>query len=220
MGCDYALKKIDVASRGRCEVPIPLGVSPFRLSVFPYSRMDPIIEFAENYEPSRFEILSQADRRLRFHDRSNPNSRIGLTRVPFDDGTSMDVEFYKQREYEHNGILYSVLLSIVLRESQAGPGETNLTVYLILRDPNTEEMFDSYFTITNYGEDNEAVGELTFMQLDEFVDNHSNAYEIFNFLYGYGEDGVVIKDDGGRILDMRYWIPQNENQVQNVVLND
>ncbi len=184
--------------------------------------MNAFEEFPEDYEPSHNEIIAQAGRRLRFHDRSVPNSLIGLTRVPFEDGTTMDFEFYKPTVYEHNGIPYNVLLSVVLRTYHGGDEDalSDLKVYLVLDHPNEDEIHDAYFTITNYGAENQVVSELRFLQLDDMVDNHEDAYDLYNFLYDYGTDGVAIKDDGGRILDMRYAIPQNENQVQNIVLNN
>ncbi len=180
--------------------------------------MNAFEEFAEDYEPGRIEVIAQAGRRLRFHDRSAPNSLVGLTRVPFEDGTTMDFEFYKPAVYEYNGIPYNVLLSVVLRTYHGGDEDalSDLKVYLVLDHPNENEVHDACFTITNYGADNQETSELTLMQLDEFVDNHEEAYDLYNFLYDYGMDGVAIKDDGGRILDMRYAIPQNEEQVQNV----
>ncbi len=179
--------------------------------------MDAFPEFPEGYEPSYNEILAQGGRRLRNNDRSAPNSLIGLTRVPFDDGTTMDFEFYKPTVYEHEGIPYSVLVSTVLRTYHGGDegALSDLKVYLNLKNPNEDEFHYSYFTITNYGAENQVMGELSFLQLDIMVQEHEEAYDLYNFLYDYGTDGVAIKDDGGYIMDMRYWIPQNENQVQN-----
>ena len=173
--------------------------------------MNAFEEFPEDYEPGRIEIIAQAGRRLRFHDRSAPNSLIGLTRIPFDDGTTMDYEFYKPAVYEHNGIPYSVMLSIVLRTYHGGDEDalSDLKIYLILDHPNENEVHDAYFTITNYGADNQIVSEPIFLQLDDMAREHADAYHSYNFLYDYGMDGVAIKDDGGYIMDMRHAIPQN-----------
>ena len=159
--------------------------------------------------------LAQAGRRLRNNDRSAPNSTFGLTQVPFDDGTTMDFEFYKPTVYEHEGIPYSVLLSTVLRTYHGGDegALSDLKVYLILDHPNEVDVHDAYFTITNYGADNQETSELRFLQLDDMVREHEEAYNLYSFLYDYGTDGVAIKDDGG--IAVRDFIPYNENQVQN-----
>lgn len=159
--------------------------------------MNAFEEFPEDYEPSHTEIVAQASRRLRFHDRSAPNTLIGLTRVPFKDGTTMNFEFYKPAVYEHNGIHYNVLLSVVLRTfhvSNEG-ALSDLKVYLVLNHPNEDKVHNAYFTVTNCGTENPVVGELRFLQQDELVDNHYDAYKLYNFLYNYGINGIVIKDD-------------------------
>jgi hypothetical protein len=167
-------------------------------------------EFAEDYEPSHNEILAQAGRRLRFNDRSTPNSTLGLTRIPFDDGwtepnpgspaesdgTTIGVEFYKPEVYEHNGIPYSVVLSTVVRHYHGGDenAPSDVIVYLMLDHPNEEGIRDASFTITDYSGENQVVGELVFHEYDDIVDdNRAESRMLFNILYYYGMDGFAVK---------------------------
>jgi hypothetical protein len=154
-------------------------------------------EFAEDYEPSHNEILAQAGRRLRFNDRSTPNSTLGRTRIPFDDGTTIEVEFYKPEVYEHNGIPYSVILSSVFRHYHGGDenAPSDAIVYLMLAHPNEEEICDASFTITDYSGKNQVVGELVFHEYDDIMDdNRAESRMLFNILYYYGMDGWAVKD--------------------------
>ena len=158
--------------------------------------MNAFEEFPEDYEPSHNEILTQAGRRLRFNDRSTPNSTLGLARIPFDDGTTIDVEFYKPEVYEHNGIPYSVMLSSVVRHYHGGDenSPSDVIVYLMLDHPNEEEIRDASFTITDYSGENQVVGELVFHEYDDIVDdNRAESRMLFNILYYYGMDGFAVK---------------------------
>ena len=158
--------------------------------------MNAFEEFPEDYEPSHNEILVQAGRRLRFNDRSTPNSMLGLARIPFDDGTTIDVEFYKPEVYEHNRIPYSVMLSSVVRHYHGGDenAPSDVIVYLMLDHPNEEEIRDASFTITDYSGENQVVGELVFHDYDDIVDdNRAESRMLFNILYYYGMDGFAVK---------------------------
>ncbi len=173
--------------------------------------MNAIVEFPEDYEPSSIEVITQAGRRLRFHDRSEPNSLIGITRVPFEDDTTMDFEFYKPAVFEHKWIPYNVLLSTVIRCSITNQGRSatdiqtydggdegalsDLKIYLILENPNKPTVHYAYFTITDYGTKNQLVSKSVLLHLDDIMEHHEEAYDLFNFLYDYGMDGVAMKED-------------------------
>ncbi len=146
------------------------------------------------YQPHR-----QASRALRLRDRSNPNSLIGVASVPFDDGTVMDVEFYKPAEYKHNGIFYEVIFSVIIRRYHGAEenAPSDVKVNLVLKKPNDEEEVDLSFNITNYGSENQVIGQPIVDRLayDAFVENEDEASQMFSILYEYGIHGVVNKDN-------------------------
>jgi hypothetical protein len=151
--------------------------------------MNAFEEFPEGYEPTPLEVVLQADRRLRNHDQSNPNSLISLSCVPFEesDGTTVEMEFYKPTEYEYNGILYKVLFSQVESEHCLYDNNLfNLIVYLLLKDPNEEEYLELEFYIVRYGTANQK--QLTPGLPPTKLDN----LDEYMFLYDYAMTGVHI----------------------------
>jgi hypothetical protein len=186
--------------------------------------MNAFEEFPEGYEPTPLEILLQANRRVRFHDRRKDDTITGSTDIRYDNGHVNSLEFYKPTEYEYEGVVYNVVFSHIDRDHYDDV-VVDLVITLLLKDPNEEEYLVVDFVIFHYG------------TIDEYrrspvspaikVDNLEDMI-LYESLYPYAMSGVakfvpkVVVEDVDENVDENVIVENVVNEVidENVVIED